>query len=179
MEPVALDPYIVYMRPQGRCIKLHLGCGDYWFDGYLNIDLNIFGGTDMLLDIREKLPFQDDVVEIIEAHDVLEHFSQVELDEMLPDWQRVLIPGGKIIVSTPDIDALIKEYGQSTDQARRDEIIRYLYGYGGVQEHKWGYTKDSLKKLFDKFGFHNIEIQDNYLYSHRPIEPKLRLVCEK
>src|SRR3990167_7295719 len=131
MEPVALDPYIVYMRPQGRGIKLHLGCGDFWFDGYLNIDMTVYGGTDMLWDIREGLPFQPDTVEVIEAYEVLEHFSKDEAFNLLEDWKKVLIDGGRVRISVPDMDGLIDKY--PTD---KEETIQMIYGYVDHPQHK-------------------------------------------
>src|SRR3989304_1369092 len=126
MEPAALDPYIVYMRPQGKGIKLHLGCGDYWFDGYLNIDIDVYGGTDLLLDIRKRLPFQDQVVEIIEAYEVVEHFTREEISVMLDDWHRLLIDGGGIRVSVPDSEVLLRQYNEAKTQEEKDKMILAL-----------------------------------------------------
>jgi predicted SAM-dependent methyltransferase len=142
------DEYKYYLRPVGKGIKLHLGCGDYWFDGYLNIDHKIFGGTDMIWDIREKLPFQNDVVELIESHDVIEHFTEAEIANMLDDWYRILIKGGRVIGTLPEFDLVL--------QSDNPKKIEYIYGMGS--EHRWGYTKDTIRELFEKHNFQNIDI---------------------
>lgn len=162
-----------YLRPEGRGIKLHLGCGDYWLDGYINIDQAIYGGTDLILDIREKLPFQDSVVEVIEAHDVLEHFNKYELDRMLPDWKRLLIPGGKVVITVPDLDEYITMYNSD-----RDKAMLHIYGIDDSPGHKWGYTQNTLKELFEKYGFKDV-IVEKTIVEWRPEELKLRLICQK
>jgi predicted SAM-dependent methyltransferase len=152
-----------YLRPTGRGLKLHLGCGDYWYDGYINIDHVILGGTDMLWDLREKLPFQDKTVEIIESYDFVEHFTKVEINKMLDDWYRVLIDGGKVIALVPDMEELLK-MGD----------LQQIYGI--EQDHKWGYTVNSLTELFHKF---KVESCIKVEVKRRPGEPKLEIICQK
>jgi|SRR3990167_6439468 len=156
---------ISYGRPKGRGIKIQLGCGDYWRDGAINIDHGVFAGTDMLWDLRERLPFQDEVVELIESYEFVEHFTKVEIDKMLEDWKRVLIENGRIIAVVPDIEELMKQ-----------GLIQQIYGI--EQDHKWGYTLDSLKELFEKHNFKNIQIEKKE-FDIRPGEPKLELICNK
>jgi predicted SAM-dependent methyltransferase len=163
--------YKNYLRPEGKGIKLHLGCGDYWFEGYINIDISVYGGTDILLDITQPLPFQDKTVELIEAYEVIEHIEETTLDNMIKDWKRLLIPGGVIKISVPDMDKLVEQY--PTD---KEKVIRYIYGFGGYQRHCWGYTKDSLRKLFEKHDISIIDIEQGRL-PERPDEDKLILVA--
>lgn len=158
-----------YLRPAGRGIKLHLACGDYWFDGYVNIDLDIYGGTDMLWDLTTPLPFQDKVVERIESYEFIEHIDQDQAKTMLEDWYRVLIDGGQVRISTPDMDALVDQYATN-----KDKTIEYMYGYTGLQKHKWIYTAESLQKLFEDKGFKQVIVTKGFL-DERPTEPKLIL----
>lgn len=162
-----------YLRPKGKGIKLHLGAGDYWIDDYLNIDMAVYGGTDMLWDIRKGLPFQPESVEIIEAYEVVEHMNKYEIDEILKDWYRVLIKGGKIKISVPDMDGLIEMY-----QTEKDKAIEQIYGLEDHPHHKQGYTYLSLDKLFTNHGFNVIKC-DQGLMENRPNEPKLLLEAEK
>lgn len=162
-----------YLRPQGKGIKLHLGCGDYWYENYINIDINIYGGTDMLWDLRKGLPFQPEVVEIIEAYEVFEHFSPNEAYELLEDWKRVLIPDGVIKISVPNMDKLIELYGQN-----KDKSIQEIYGFEQCQNHKWGYTKETLKALFEQHGYKDVVVEEGEL-PNRPGEDKLILSCKK
>lgn len=156
---------ISYLRPKGRGIRLHLGCGDWWRDGALNMDHAVLGGTDMIWDLREKLPFQDSVVELIESYEFIEHFTRDEIDKMLNDWYRVLIEGGQIIAVVPDIDELMKQ-----------GLIQQIYGI--EQDHKWGYTFDTLRELFEKHNFRDIKVEKKE-FPHRTGEPKLELICKK
>jgi len=165
------QPTMSYLRPQNKGIKLHLGAGDYWMDGFLNIDHGIYGATDMIFDMREKLPFQDRVVEEIQAHDVIEHFNKYELDVMLQDWYRLLIDGGRVEVTTPDFEEVSKI---ENDEDR----LKQLYGLEDNPGHKWMFTIISLLELFEKYNFKNIQV-DKTVLEIRPGEPKLRLICQK
>lgn len=165
--------YKHYMRPKDKGLKLHLGCGDYWFDGYINIDSNVYGGTDMIYDIRQKLPFQNGVVEIIEAHDVFEHFNQGEANNLIAEFKRLLIDDGMLILSMPDMDELVNHYSIDKDKA-----IQYIYGIVDNPGHKWGYTQDSLKKLFEDKGFKEVNVIKGEV-AWRKGEKKLILSCKK
>lgn len=162
-----------YLRPKGKGIKLHLGCGDYWFEGYINIDINVYGGTDLLFDIRKGLPFQPEVVEIIESYEVLEHLNRHEAAFCLEDWKRVLIPGGRIKISVPDMDGLVALY--QTDKKRATEMI---YGLEDHPHHKQGFTEETLAALFEEHGFKEIKVSKGSM-PERPDEPQLFLECIK
>lgn len=181
MEPATIN-YKYYLRPPGRGIKLHLGCGDYWLDGYINIDINVYGGTDMLFDIRQGLPFQPEVVEIIEAYEVLEHFNRDEAFNLLEDWKRVLIPEGKVKISVPDFDGLVEKYPtdeQSSDaEHRKEEVIKMVYGFTDHPNHKEGYTQEKLKALFEQHGYRNVVVTKGSM-PERPNEPQLFLEAIK
>ena len=161
------------MRPKGKGLKLHIGCGDYWFDGYINIDMHVYGGTDMLWDVRKGLPFQPETVEVIEAYEFLEHLNKDEAFNQLEEWKRVLISGGTVRISVPDMDGLISMYG--TDP---QDTIAMIYGYEDHPHHKWGYTKDTLKELFEKHGFIEVTVIQGHIEG-RENEPQLILEAQK
>lgn len=154
-----------YLRPQGKGLRLHLGAGDYWREGAINIDSAVLGGTDMVLDLRQPLPFRDEVVALIESYEFVEHFTRAEIDSMLEDWKRVLIPGGIVISVVPDIEELMKQ-----------GLVAQIYGI--EQDHKWGYTTESLAELFKKHGF-NVKVCEKREFDNRPGEPKLYLEAYK
>ncbi len=161
------------MRPEGKGINLHIGCGDYWDENAINIDLNIYGGTDMLWDIRKPLPFQPEVVAKIEAYEVVEHFNKYEIDTILKDWHTLLIPNGIVKISVPDMDGLIEMYSQDATKA-----IEQIYGLEDHPHHKQGYRVDSLRQLFENHGFKVISCEQG-LMENRPNEPKLLLEAKK
>ena len=170
MESAAIR---TYLRPSGHGLKLHLGCGDYWFEGYVNIDIEVYGGTDMCWNLLERLPFQDKTVEIIESYEVIEHVDQDEAKNMIDDWYRLLIDGGKVRISTPDMDALVSQY-----EANKEKTIEFMFGFTGYQKHKWIYTAETLKKLFEDKGFKQVVVTKGFL-DERPNEPKLILEATK
>ena len=171
MESASIGKH--YGRPESKGIKLHLGSGDYWFDGFINVDLNIYAGTDMVWDIRKPMPFVPEVVERIEAYEVLEHLSELEVEGVLMEWMRLLMPGGQVKISVPDMDGLVKMY-----ETNKEEAIRMIYGFVDHPHHKWGYTKESLEKLFKDNGFKDVSIIQGSL-PERSTEPQLILECHK
>ncbi|GAH03733.1 unnamed protein product [marine sediment metagenome] len=63
-----------------KLLKLHLGCGGAYLEGYVNIDLVKRGVVDIIADAR-KLPFQNSSVQLIESYHLIEHIPK---DEVLP-----------------------------------------------------------------------------------------------
>lgn len=162
-----------YLRPKGKGINLHVGCGDYWDENAINIDMAIYGGTDMLWDIRKGLPFQPEVVAKIEAYEVVEHMNKYEIDTILKDWYRILIPGGIVKISVPDMDGLIKMYTENSDRA-----IEQIYGLEDHPHHKQGYKVNTLVSLFESHGY-KVEKCEQGEMPNRPDEPKLLLEAIK
>jgi predicted SAM-dependent methyltransferase len=145
-------------------------------DGYLNIDQVILGGTDMLYDITKPLPFNDQTVEIIELHDVYEHFGESNINNMMNDWFRLLIPGGRVMATLPDIDELTKKYIESEGE-QKAFFLRSIYGIEG--DHKAGYTKQSIRDMFEAHKFTNIEVGDWIGEPKKDDCPRLYVVAEK
>lgn len=90
-------------------VRLHLGCGDRHLSEWLNVDL---WNSDLNLDIADgKLPFLDAQFEVIVSQHVIEHLTiQDELIPLLEECYRVLKPGGRIWLSTPDMEKVAKSY---------------------------------------------------------------------
>ena len=84
-------------------IKLHLACGLDYQPGYVNVDLypQENAKVDAVFDVK-KIPYDDNTVDEIRALHIIEHFDWFEGQEVLKEWYRVLKPGGKLIIETPD-----------------------------------------------------------------------------
>ncbi len=142
-------------------MKLHLGCGDKIWPGYINCDLT---DSDHDCDIR-SLPFDSDSADEIVAIHVVEHFFITEVKGVIQEWHRVLKTGGQLIVELPcwdKVKLLIK-------QDASDKFTRLaLYGdpmthSNGIEAvHKFCYEKQEMAALLRHGGFQKIE-------SHRPL----------
>lgn len=151
-------------------LRLHLGCGDRFLEGYVNIDCRKTSATDLVCDIK-KLPYPNNSVQDIETYHVIEHLSRHDLPEALREWYRVLSPGGRLIIECPDFDAAVKEYVEGNEQ-RLDSIFG-LQRFPG-DAHLFGYNFARLKNLLQIIGFVAIERKDAQDY-HTTHEPCLRV----
>ena len=113
-------------------IKLHLGCGTNFVDGWINIDYNLgahlakiplskfflrktgyeWDSRIMLHDLRKKLPFGDNTVDCIYTSHTLEHLNKADGYQMLSESYRVLKPNGVMRVVVPDLRAIVADYLQ-------------------------------------------------------------------
>jgi len=97
--------------------RLHLGCGARVIEGWINIDekLDPSVSSDLLqhfaaLDLRERLPYDTGSVDRIFSEHFLEHLHRHDAVKLLKECRRVMIPGGVIRVSVPDLRTLIDKY---------------------------------------------------------------------
>lgn len=116
-------------------MKLHLGCGEKYLDGYLNVDFPSDNHTvqkksvaDRYCDVA-KLDFAGESVDEVRLHHLFEHFSRPKALALLCRWTDWLKVGGKIHIETPDWDASILTYlSPLTSYDQREQILRHLFG---------------------------------------------------
>lgn len=90
-------------------IKLNLGSGYNHISGYLSIDSDSNCKPDYVLDIeRENLPFEDNSVEQVLAHHILEHIGD-GFFHLMRELYRVCVSGSiiDIVVPHPRHDAFL------------------------------------------------------------------------
>ena len=57
-------------------LKLHLGCGTNKLEGWVNVDSVADCQPDLVHDVSQPLPYQNESVDEILAEDLLEHFGR-------------------------------------------------------------------------------------------------------
>ena len=143
-------------------MKLHLGCGKRYLDGYIHVDIADFEHIDYKIPVDDLSIFKSGEVDEIYASHVLEYFDRSYVITVLKEWKRVLKPGGILRLAVPNFLKLVEVYKSSKDLS---SIIGPLYGKWdiGDQEfiyHKTVYDEDSLNILLKEVGFKNIKIWD-------------------
>ncbi len=58
-------------------MKLHLGCGRDYKEGYINCDISPEVKHDKIVDLEKKLPFEDSEVDEIYTKNTLEHIKNI------------------------------------------------------------------------------------------------------
>lgn len=90
-------------------MKIHLGCGTNYIEGWLNVDLDS-PLADEHADFRNPLPYIDASADYIFNEHFLEHITREEGLAFLKECRRVLKAGGIFRVSTPDLRWLTAQY---------------------------------------------------------------------
>ena len=123
--------------------------------------------VDHVCNARDLSRFQDDTFTDIYASHVLEHFDYVnELNVVLKEWYRVLMPGGKLYISVPDLDILAQLF-ISKDQLTVDErffVMCMIFGGHGDQYdyHMVGLNEEFLTFFLVQAGYTNIQKVHNF-----------------
>lgn len=169
--------------------KLNLGCGDKILPGYLNVDVVASRRgfkPDVICDLRELTPFEDNSVgEILSVH-VVEHFWRWEVLDVLKEWVRVLKPGGTMILECPNLlsaaQELLKNPAAGAGPGPEGQRTMWVfYGDPGWQDpymvHRWGYTPLSLARLMHEAGLVNLRQAPAQFKLREPRD--MRVVGEK
>ena len=132
---------------------LHLGAGGKRIEGAINCDLHD-PTADRRWDATNLIEVPDGSVDIVEHHHLIEHLSAADLPRALAEWARVLKTGGLLIVSAPDLEAVLERWLAMRDRDRWDYGIKMIYG---SQEHegmfhKNGFTPRRLAAVLEPAG---------------------------
>ena len=92
-----------------REMKLNLGSGpEKGTNGWINIDLE--PGADLAVDLTKGIPFSDKSITQIYTSHFLEHLTYEQINPILSECLRVLIPNGSLSICVPDSEAFFQAY---------------------------------------------------------------------
>ena len=141
-------------------LYLNIGCGEQLIDGFINIDLDEH--ADLQQDVTKGLSFDDCSVDGIYSEHFIEHIDQGQGHAFMRECARVLKPGGKVRIATPDLDVIVARY--STDEWMGSGMKRH--GFHWVDNpcemlniamrewgHQWVYNETELTRLGYMAGF--------------------------
>lgn len=157
--------------------KLHLGAGRNILHSWLNTDnhlltqkhQDLLRRTTQHLDVTSKFNLESNSFDYIFSEHVIEHIPYHHGVNMLTESYRVLKDGGKIRISTPDLEFLIRMY------IEKNNLINEYIDFSAKQYNlanntdtfiinnfvrDWGhefiYDKKTLESLMSSIGFKDI-----------------------
>jgi len=104
--------------------RLQLGCGTRLLDGWLNSDFSPRSTDAIRIDATKPLPFDDSTFAYVYSEHMIEHIDHLAGRQLLAEIRRVMRPGARLRVSTPDLGRLLQLFGPS--EARTDDERRYI-----------------------------------------------------
>jgi predicted SAM-dependent methyltransferase len=140
---------------------LHIGCGDTYFAGWINID-NDSSKADLLNDVSISLPFKNDCVDYIYSEHFVEHITVEQAIHFFKESHRVLRPNGVMRVATPNLRYVLFKYfffwkrqewiqkGQYDFLKTKAEMINLAFrGWG----HQYLYDLEEITRRLRQAGF--------------------------
>ncbi|HWP91112.1 MAG TPA: methyltransferase domain-containing protein [Thermodesulfobacteriota bacterium] len=148
---------------KSKDLGLHIGCGKKKIPGLVNIDANPLAKSDLLYDVRVRLPFSNDSVKFIYSGGTLEHFYPDELSNILKEFYRVLQKDGVLRIVVPDLEKSTKAYLEKDYDFFLD-FPRSFKSMGGRftnflfcdAQHKMAFDFDFMKEILNSLGFQRI-----------------------
>ena len=143
-------------------IKLHLGCGHRYLEGFIHVDKDTLPHIDYKQTDLSFLPmFKNDSVDLIYTCGAFEYYDRQEAASVLKEWRRVLKPNGTLKISVPNFESIVQVY-QKYNDLDGIGILGPLYGKWKLQEdnhiyHRTVYDQKSLSKLLSECGYKNVK----------------------
>ena len=172
-EDLWIDEYKEYLTNTGLCLDLGCGIGQFskWFmeNGYEVISSDIskialekvkeFNSNVVNVDMREKLPFEDNKFDVVFANLSIHYFSDSDTKSLMNEIKRILKKDGLFIGSVNGIQGLekIKETAQELDYHyyyNKDKYIRL-------------FDVEDVKKYLNIFDIIKIDERETVRFDHK------------
>lgn len=166
-------PYTIarYLRT-APAPKLQIGSGHNLLPGWLNTTLYPIEPGTVFLDGRRSFPIATDALDYVFSEHVIEHLEFAEALCMLRECRRVLKPGGRIRIATPDLQQIVALYS-NPDGEDQEHYIRWIMRtfraeFGDFSpvhainqsfhgwRHKFIYDEATLRQSLESAGFGEI-----------------------
>ena len=122
-------------------VKINLGCGNDYREGYINCDVSDKVKTDKVFDLEEEFPFPENSVDEVLANHVLEHIGA--FIELMHDIHFSCKPNAMIEIRVP----FYSSWGQYNDPTHRRFFTPFTFNYfqKNIYGHEVGADKDMFK----------------------------------
>ncbi len=110
--------------------RLQIGAGSSRRPGWLNTDIEPGDGL-AYVDASKPFPFEDASLHYIFSEHVIEHLTYDEGKFMMAEAYRVLVPGGKMRISTPDLTQFLRLFDKNPSEEARAYLV------GKMRWHEW------------------------------------------
>lgn len=131
-------------------LRVMIGSGPTMVDGWLSTDLIPSRSDVVFLDAGEAFPFDDGSVHRIHTEHMIEHVDHATGQRMLAECARVLAPGGRIRIATPDFDrAIALTAGVDAEVA---ELYTASNRRNGIAEADVANPVHAVNRLFSAYG---------------------------
>jgi predicted SAM-dependent methyltransferase len=147
-----------------NALRLHLGCGERYMDGYVNIDfppesqsLLDTSRADLHADIT-ALSYEPESVQEVRLHHVFEHFDRPIALRLLLDWYDWLAPGGLLVIETPDFERCARAFFRPWGRRRRGVLLRHVFGSqeAGWAVHHDGWYEAKFRSHLEALGYERL-----------------------
>jgi len=156
-------------------MKINLGCGGDYKEGYLNVDAFDSTVADKIMSsIDLKIP--DNTADEILASQLIEHLGIAGSLYTFSECFRVLKPKKQLIIETPNLQITFEKYVKGDREARKN-LLPWIYGVdipGMI--HRFCYPDDLLEETLKKIGFVNMKKE---FFETDEYQPILKVTCEK
>ncbi len=158
-------------------IKLNIGCGSDYRNGFINIDGSSKVKTDKIIDLNNDSlmnHFVPETIDYILANDIVEHFFHWEAINLLTSFFNILKKGGTCEIRVPDAEFIIESLelpiegklnllfgGQDIPQRVNPEMDMSRKKYPQFFCHKYGWIKNSMEKELLSIGFTSISFSNS------------------
>ena len=145
-------------------VRLHLGCGERYLDGYVNVDfppetqsLMDTSKADMYADLTQ-LEYEPQSVAEVRLHHVFEHFDRPTALRLLLDWHEWLAVGGLLVIETPDFERCAREFFKPWRRGRRGTLLRHVFGSheAAWAVHQDGWYEAKFRRHLEALGFEQL-----------------------
>lgn len=164
---------IISLKRSGKPLQLHLGCGSVHLDGYINIDVEDWGGAcDLVSDASSLSLFPNESADRIFCHALLEHIPPWDTQKSLLEWHRVLKPHGTIQIEVPDLERIFTDWLIDKTLSEQEAINNIFGGNKSPskkysrQDHLTGFTYNRLTKMMEECGFSCFQRLEHPKYNH-------------
>ncbi|MBD3676025.1 MAG: methyltransferase domain-containing protein [Planctomycetaceae bacterium] len=116
--------------------------------------------ADAVGDMRD-LQLPDDTIDEIFTSHTLEHFTRWEAVDMLNDWLRMLKPGAKLVMETPDFTRCILWLFHPSSK-KRQLALNMFYGNQwdrhDFETHRYVWSGREIKQTLEEIGYRDVVV---------------------
>lgn len=153
--------------------KLQLGTSNNLLAGWLNTDIFLNHDSVVYLDATRTFPFATNTFDYIFSEHMIEHIDYWSAQFMLRECARVLKPGGRIRIATPDLRVLLGLHAKEKSDVQRFyidwAIAQFMPEANGCKDvfvinnffrawgHQFLYDPETLAQTLCRAGFDQIQ----------------------